>query len=118
MRISIQTESHATRGITAEQNIRGFRPISAAISACRNWKLCPRLLASPRLRADYAQLGRYLVEIADDVPCRAVGSEILGYVLIPVSWPRSSGVTVARLVTPLRMNTRARAIRISASPIV
>jgi hypothetical protein len=43
MRISIQTESDATRGITAEQNIRGFRPMSAAMSACRNWKLCPRL---------------------------------------------------------------------------
>jgi hypothetical protein len=45
MRISIQTESDATRGITAEQNIRGFRPMSAAISTCRNWKLCPCLLA-------------------------------------------------------------------------
>jgi hypothetical protein len=31
MRISIQTESDATRGITAEQNIRGFCLMSAAI---------------------------------------------------------------------------------------
>src|SRR6266478_7978328 len=43
-----RTESDATRGITAEQNIRGFRPMSAAMSACRNWKLCPCLLALDR----------------------------------------------------------------------
>src|SRR2546423_15288302 len=43
MRISFRTESDATRGITAEQNIRGFRPMSAAMSACRNSKLCPEL---------------------------------------------------------------------------
>src|ERR1700682_437756 len=35
MRISFRTESDVTRGITAEQNIRGFRPMSAAMSACR-----------------------------------------------------------------------------------
>src|SRR5712671_6643060 len=35
MRFSFRTESDATRGITAEQNIRGFRPMSAAMSACR-----------------------------------------------------------------------------------
>src|SRR6267143_900941 len=45
MRISFRTESDATRDNTAEQNIRGFRPMSAAISACRNLKLCPCLLA-------------------------------------------------------------------------
>ena len=43
--ISFRTESDATRDNTAEQNIRGFRPMSAAISACRNLKLCPCLLA-------------------------------------------------------------------------
>src|SRR4030088_1156708 len=45
MRISFRTESDATRDNTAEQNIRGFRPMSAAMSACRNLKLCPCLLA-------------------------------------------------------------------------
>src|SRR6266849_6401278 len=45
MRISFRTESDATRGIIPEQNIRGFRPMSAAMSACRNSKLCPCLLA-------------------------------------------------------------------------
>ena len=35
MRISFRTESDATRGNTAEQYMR-FRPMSAAISACRN----------------------------------------------------------------------------------
>jgi hypothetical protein len=45
MRISFRTESDATRGIIPEQNIRGFRPVSAAMSACRNSKLCPCLLA-------------------------------------------------------------------------
>ena len=35
----------ATRGIAAEQNIRGFRPMSGAMSGCPNWKLCPCLLA-------------------------------------------------------------------------
>src|ERR1700730_3947010 len=39
MRISFRTKSDATRGIAAEQNIRDFRPMSAAMSACRNWKL-------------------------------------------------------------------------------
>jgi hypothetical protein len=34
MRISFRTESDATRGNTAEQNTRGFRPMSAAMSAC------------------------------------------------------------------------------------
>ena len=33
MRISFRTESDATLGNTAEQNIRGFRPMSAAMSA-------------------------------------------------------------------------------------
>src|SRR6266403_6028476 len=41
--ISFRPESDATRGNTAEQNIRGFRPMSAAMSACRNSKLCPEL---------------------------------------------------------------------------
>jgi hypothetical protein len=45
MRISFRTKSDATRGITPEQNIRDFRSMRAAISACRNWKLCPCLLA-------------------------------------------------------------------------
>jgi hypothetical protein len=27
------------------QSARGYRPMSAAMSACRNWKLCPSLLA-------------------------------------------------------------------------
>jgi hypothetical protein len=31
--------------LAAQQNIRGIRPMSAAMSACRNWKLCPRFLA-------------------------------------------------------------------------
>src|SRR6267154_1784201 len=35
MRLSFRNESDATRGITAGQNIRGFRPMSAAMSACR-----------------------------------------------------------------------------------
>src|SRR5260370_18115631 len=50
--ISFRTESDATRGNTAEQNIRGFRPMSAAMSACRNSKLCPDLsLAGPNRNA-------------------------------------------------------------------
>src|SRR6267378_4109805 len=35
MRLSFRNESDATRGITAEQNIRAFRPMSAGMSACR-----------------------------------------------------------------------------------
>src|SRR5438552_5358358 len=45
MMISFRTESGAMRCIAAEQNIRAFRPISAAMSACRNWRLCPCLPA-------------------------------------------------------------------------
>ena len=46
MRISFRAEADATRGNTAEHYRRGFRPMSAAMSACRNSKLCPCLLAT------------------------------------------------------------------------
>jgi len=67
-----RTESDVTRGITAEQNIRGFRRMSAAMSACRNAKLCPCLLALDCWRiTSKPHLGRFrqaLLTIPPTIP--------------------------------------------------
>src|SRR6266481_2644636 len=69
MRISFRTESDATRGNTAEQNIRGFRPMSAAMSACRNSKLCPCLLALDCWRITLV-FYRCDLKVAEMIVCR------------------------------------------------
>src|SRR5882724_6012865 len=71
MRISFQTESDATRGVTAEQNIHGFRRMSAAMLACRNWKLCRRSL---RPESKY-QVG--LLSVSSYRPVSSVLSNVL-----------------------------------------
>src|SRR5713101_4509138 len=57
MRISFRTESDATRGIRAEQNIRAFRPNECCDVGLSELEAMSAL-AGPRLRADHGPFGR------------------------------------------------------------